>query len=311
MSIFEFPMVFPADGASLVGRVYRNVDELVTPQPAVVVTGSWLTVKEQMARTYALRLAAQGITAFTFDFTGFGQSGGAPRQLELPARKIADIAAAADFLSTMSFVKEGVVGHVGICASAQYALAAIARGARIRSFVSIAGWYHDAESVASFYGGVDGARLRIGRAREALESWAKSGEVVMVPAYRAADDRAGMFFELDYYANSRRGAVPEWKNEMAEMSWLFWLTFDGVRSAGEVSVPALMVHSDGCVFPEHAKSVYAALKGPKRIEWTEGSQIDFYDQESQVTNAVALAVSHFRNTLGLTESYAQSVAART
>ena len=113
MSVFEFPMVFPADGASLVGRVYRNVDDLVTPQPAVVVTGAWLTVKEQMARTYALRLAEQGITAFTFDFTGFGQSGGAPRQLELPARKIADIAAAADFLSTMSFVREGGVGLRG------------------------------------------------------------------------------------------------------------------------------------------------------------------------------------------------------
>ena len=86
MSIFEFPMVFPSDGASLVGRIYRNVDDLVTPQPTVVVTGAWLTVKEQMPRTYALRLAEQGITAFTFDFTGFGQSGGAPRQLELPAR---------------------------------------------------------------------------------------------------------------------------------------------------------------------------------------------------------------------------------
>ena len=85
MSIFEFPMLFPADGTTLVGRLYRTVDDLVTPQPSVVVTGSWLTVKEQMPRTYALRLAEQGITAFTFDFTGFGQSTGAPRQLELPA----------------------------------------------------------------------------------------------------------------------------------------------------------------------------------------------------------------------------------
>src|SRR4030095_7261257 len=297
MSIFEFPMVFPAGGASLVGRVYRNVDELVTPQPAVVVSGAWLTVKEQMATTYAVRLPEHGITAFTFDFTGFGQSGGAPRQLELPARKIADIAAAADFLSTMSFVTEGGVGHVGICASAQYALAAIARGARIRSFVSGAGWYHDAESVSSFYGGLEGARLRIGRAREALETWAKSGEVILVPAYRPGDDRAGMFFELDYYANSRRGAVPEWKNEMAEMSWLSWLTFDGVASAGEVSVPALIMHSDGCVVPRHATYVYAALKGPKQMVWTEGSQIDFYDQETQVTRAVALVVPHFRATL--------------
>jgi fermentation-respiration switch protein FrsA (DUF1100 family) len=298
MSVFEFPMVFPAGGASLVGRLYRNVDDLVTPQPAVMVTGSWLTVKEQMPRTYALRLAEQGITAFTFDFTGFGQSGGSPRQLELPARKIADIVAAADFLSTMSFVREGGVGHTGICASAQYALAAIARGARIRSFVSIAGWYHDAESVASFYGGEAGARLRIGRGREALENWAKSGSVTMVPAYRPGDDRAGMFFELDYYANPQRGAVPEWKNEMAEMSWLFWLTFDGVRSAVEVNAPTLMVHSDGCVFPDHAKAVHAALRGLKRIAWAEGSQIDFYDQDIQVTRAVELMAPHFRATLG-------------
>ena len=194
------------------------------------------------------------------------------RQLELPARKIADIEAAADFLSTMSFVREGGVGYVGICASAQYALAAIARGARIRSFVSIAGWYGDAESMASFYGAVDGARLRIGRAREALETWAKSGEVLIVPVYRPGDDRAGMFFELDYYANPRRGAVPEWKNEIAEMSWLFWLTFDGMRSAGEVSVPTLIVHSDGAVFPEHAKAVHGALRGPSRSSGPRGAR---------------------------------------
>jgi len=298
MPVFEVPMVFPADGVSLVARLYRNVDDLVTAQPTVVVTGSWLTVKEQMPRTYARRLAEQGITAFTFDFTGFGQSGGAPRQLELPARKIADISAAADFLSTMSFVRGGGVGHVGICASAQYALAALARGARIRSFVSIAGWYHDAVSVAPFFGGAEGARVRISRAQQALDTWARSGDVLMVPAYCPGDDRAGMFFELDYYGNPQRGAVPEWKNEMAEMSWLFWLTFDGVRSAGEVNTPTLIVHSDGCVFPDHAKAVHAALKGPKQIEWTQGSQIDFYDQEQQVTEAVALAVSHFRTTLG-------------
>jgi len=92
----------------------------------------------------------------------------------------------------------------------------------------------------------------------------------MVPAYRPGDDRAGMFFELDYDANPGRVAVSERKNEMAEMSWLFWLTFDGLRSAGEVTAPTLMAHSDECVFPEHPKAVYAALKGPKRLGWTEG-----------------------------------------
>lgn len=297
MSVFEFPMVFPSDGTSLVGRVYRNVDNLVDPQPTVVVTGSWLTVKEQMPHTYALALAERGLTAFTFDFTGFGQSGGGPRQLELPARKIADIIAAADFLSTMSFVRGGAVGHLGICASAQYALAAIARGARIRAFASVAGWYHDAPSVAGFYGGPSGTALRLDRARRALEAYAASGTVAMVPAYRPGDDRAGMFFELDYYANPNRGAVPAWKNEMAEMSWLFWLTFDGLRAARAVTVPTVMVHGDGCVLPEHAKAIHAALRGPKRLEWAEGSQIDFYDQPAQVTKALAVIDRHFKETL--------------
>jgi dienelactone hydrolase len=298
MPVFEFPMVFPSGNALLVGRLYRNVNDLATPQPAVVVTGSWLTVKEQMPRTYARRLAEQGLTAFTFDFTGFGQSGGGPRQLELPALKIADILAAADFMGTMSFVRGGGVGHVGICASAQYALAAIARGAKIRSFASIAGWYHDAESVAPFYGGREGTALRLDRARQALETWARTGEVAMVPAYRPGDDRAGMFFELDYYGNQDRGAVPEWRNEMAEMSWLSWLTFDGVRAARGVSVPTVMVHGDGCVFPEHVRAIHAALEGPKHLEWAEGSQIDFYDQEAQVSRSLAVVVPHFQATLG-------------
>ena len=167
MAVFQFPMLFPSGGVPLAGRVYRNVDNLVDPQPSIMVTGSWLTVKEQMSHTYALALAERGYTAFTFDFAGFGQSAGVPRQLELPARKIADIIAAADFLSTMSFVRGGAPGHLGICASAQYALAAIARGARIRSFASVAGWYHDAQSVAAFYGGSEGTAQRLEHALSA------------------------------------------------------------------------------------------------------------------------------------------------
>jgi hypothetical protein len=119
----------------------------------------------------------------------------------------------------------------------------------------------------------------------------------MVPAYRAGDERAGMFFELDYYANPRRGAVPQWNNAMAETSWSYWLTFDGLRAARDVSVPTILVHSDGCVFPEHVRAIHDALRGPKRLEWAEGTQLDFYDQPMQVARAVAAIDDHFRDTL--------------
>lgn len=248
-----------------------------------------------MPHTYAVALGALGYTVLTFDFAGFGQSGGEPRQLELPARKILDIIAAADFLATMSFVGGGEAGHVGICTSAQYALAAIARGARIRSFASVAGWYHDTQSVAGFYGEASGVAQRLERAGRAIDTFSKDRTVVTVPAYRVGDDRAGMWFELDYYGNRQRAAVPSWMNEMAEMSWAYWLTFDGLRSA---SVPTLMVHGDGCMLPDNARAVHAALAGPKQLEWAQGSQIDFYDQPAQVNSAVALIDEHFKRTLG-------------
>jgi hypothetical protein len=52
--IYEHPIVFHSQGVPLVGRVLRNTDSLTDRQRAVVVMGSWLTVKEQMAATLAL-----------------------------------------------------------------------------------------------------------------------------------------------------------------------------------------------------------------------------------------------------------------
>jgi hypothetical protein len=52
------------------------------------------------------------------------------------------------------------------------------------------------------------------------------------------------------------------------------------------------------VLPENARSVHAALRGPKRLEWTAGTQTDFYDQPTQVSAAVKIVDEFFRATLG-------------
>lgn len=295
--LHETPVVFHSQGVPLSGRILRNTASLTERQPAVIVIGSWLTVKEQMATTYGRRLAESGCTAFVFDFTGFGESAGEPRQAELPARKIADIGAAAAFLGSLAFVDARRIGCVAICASAQYALAALAHGAPIRSFASIAGWFHDPPSVAPFYGGEAGVASRLERAREALAVYARTREVLTAPAYEAGNDRAGMHFELPYYAQADRGAIPAWKNQMAEMTWFYWLSFDGLAPADAVSTPSLFVHGDGCVFPDHARLVHQRLKGPKELVWLPGSQIDFYDQPAQVDPALAAVTGWFARTL--------------
>jgi fermentation-respiration switch protein FrsA (DUF1100 family) len=294
----ELPVVFHSQGVPLVGRFHRAQGSLGERRPVVLVTGSWLTVKEQMPSTYAKKLVSLGYDAFVFDFAGFGESRGEPRQAEMPARKIGDIIAAVDFVRTMSFVDAGRVACLAICASAQYALAALARGAPVRSFASVAGWYHDAASIAPFYGGDAGVTARLARAGEAIERYVRTSEVVTVPAYRDGDDRAGMFFKLDYYARADRGAVAAWRNEMAEMSWLYWLTFDGLSAAEGVSAPALFVHGDGCVLPEHVKRIHARVRGPKELVWSKGDQVDFYDQPELVDAALAAVKPWFDKTLG-------------
>jgi hypothetical protein len=296
--MLELPIVFHSQGVPLAGRLFRDAPSFAERQPGVVVMGSWLTVKEQMPTTYARRLAAAGYTALVFDFAGFGESGGEPRQAELPTRKIADIAAAVDFLRTLALVDPERLGAVAICASAQYALHALSRGVPLRSFASVAGWYHDPASVAPFYGGDDGVALRLERGRAALEAYLSTGEVRLVPAYRDGDDRAGMHFRLDYYAEADRGAIPAWRNEMAELTWALWLTFDGLSPAGGVSTPTLFVHADDCVFPEHVRQLHARLQGPKELLWTTGAQIDFYDQPAQVETAVDAVTRWFGETLG-------------
>jgi hypothetical protein len=294
----SFPIVFSSAGTMIAGRVHRAAQTLAQRQPGVLVTGSWLTVKEQMADTYAAALAAQGYTAITFDFSGFGQSGGDPRQFELPSRKISDIVAAARFASTLSFIQPGQLGYVGVCASAQYALAAIAQGAPISAFASVAGWFHNWDTVAPFYGDAEGMALRVDRAQAAIDRYLQDGEVVTVPAYDPGNDRAGMFFEFDYYGNPTRGAIPQWRNEMAEMTWLPFLTYDGLAAASAVSVPTLFVHSDDCVFPGNIERLRHSLRGPVDVAWGEGGQIDFYDRPAQVEFAVQALDAHFAKALG-------------
>jgi uncharacterized protein len=294
---YEFPVVFHSQGVPLAARLFRNVESLQVRQPGVIAMGSWLTVKEQMATTYARALAERGYTALVFDFSGFGESDGQPRHAEIPARKICDIGSAVQFMRTLAFIDPDRIGCIAVCASAQYTLRALADGLPIRSFASVAGWFHDPASIAPFYGGEDGVAVRLKRAREALARFARAREVTMAPAYEEGNDRAGMHFRLDYYGLPSRGAVPAWTNEMAEMTWMYWLAFDGLSAASAVTTPSLFVHSDGCAFPEHVRKVHAAVAGPKELLWGEGSQIDYYDEARAVDFAVNGVSDWFRRTL--------------
>lgn len=285
---------FESGGNRLVGHLFASDKSA----PGVLVTGSWTTVKEQMADLYARKLAEAGFTTLAFDFANFGESGGEPRQQESPALKIADIRAAAQWLGARDDVVGQTVGGLAICASAGYMAHAIEAGAPIASFATVAAWLHDAGTVGEMYGGDEGIAERKRDGAAALRAYQESGEVRYVPAYSEDDPKAAMGEMVKpYYGDPARGAVPEWDNRFAILSWPEWLNFDGLRPAPALTVPTMMVHSEDAAFPDNLRRFASALDGPQQVVWREGSQLDFYDQPAQVDPAIETVAEHFRRTL--------------
>ncbi|TIO11295.1 MAG: alpha/beta hydrolase [Mesorhizobium sp.] len=290
-------VTFGAHGEQIVGDLYLPEDlDAAKPRPALVVTGAWMTVKEQMPARYAREMADRGFVALTFDFRGWGESGGARRQYEDPDAKIADIEAAVAYLATRPETSKNRIGGLGICASSGYMVTA-AKDAAIKSVALVAPWLHDAEVVEQTYGGKDGvAQLEaVGDAAEA--AYRSTGKQAFLPAASLTDDRAIMF-KVPYYTETDRGMIPAWRNEADPAFWHGWLTFDAIQAAPRLHQPFMMVHSEAAAIPQGAHKFYARLSGPKQELWLDDvTQFDFYDGAAPVKAASDAVAAHFRATL--------------
>lgn len=265
--------------------------------PAVTVTGTWTSVKEQMADRYAAKLAARGFAALSFDFTGFGLSGGEPREVESPARKAHDIRHAVAFLASHPAIDADRIGAVGICASAMYATRAAIDDRRLRALVLIAPWLHDVRLVRDVYGGEGGVAARLRAADQATELYRRSGAVEYVPVADASDPRAAMPMQIDFYTNPGRGKIAGWPNRFAVMAWREWLELDALALAPHLRVPTRIIHSHTAAIPDGAERFYDALTCEKDIHWSEGDQFDFYDDPRTVDHAIELAAAYLATDL--------------
>ena len=72
---------FAADGIDLVGHL-RIPETAAGPRPALLLTGPFTGVKEQVTGHYADLLTQRGFITLTFDHRNFGASSGEPRQHE-------------------------------------------------------------------------------------------------------------------------------------------------------------------------------------------------------------------------------------
>lgn len=287
-------VAFTSGGETLRGVLYRPAGTTAgAKSPALVVTGAWMTIQEQMPMAYVQRLAAQGVAALTFDFRGFGQSDGTIRGFEDTERKAADLVAAAAFLARQPGIDAARSGLFAMCASSGYAALAATRSPEVKRLVMAAPWLQDRALIEAVYGQFLPALRETGRAARA--EYKRTGIAAVVPAASTTDRRAAMFEEkptwLDYYVNVARGAVPTWPNEFAPMSWASWLAFDSHAYAADVKTPALLIHSEAAAIPAGARGFAAKMgRAPQQV-WLDGAtQFDFYDNPAVLARVVAETV---------------------
>jgi hypothetical protein len=288
-------VTFESQGEKLVGTLF--VPEGEGRRPALVIDGPLTSVKEQVASNYGRALAERGFVALAFDHRHFGESGGEPRQLESPPKKIEDIQDAVAFLSSLAEVDADRIGAVGVCAGGGYMAGAVAREPRIKAWGAVAGFFHDAEKQREWMGaGYDKA---LEGARAARRKWEEAREVETIPAVGKGDGPVAMPLAEAYeYYGTPRGAVDNYVNGFAVMSREDTLPYDAQHTAPEIRIPTVVIHSEKALAPALARKFYDALPGPKSIHWLESQgQIDFYDGAPLISAAADHLATHFREKL--------------
>ena len=79
-------VTFNVGTETVFGHVYKPKNP-TSKLPALVFTGPYTGVKEQVAGIYADRLANEGFITLAFDHRNFGESDGTIRQHEEPQKK--------------------------------------------------------------------------------------------------------------------------------------------------------------------------------------------------------------------------------
>lgn len=273
---------FAVDGVTLVGEL--RVPEGTGPRPALVLTGPFTGVRDQVTGLYAERLAERGYVTLAFDHRNWGESGGEPRCHEDPQGKLHDLRAAVSFLRARPEVDGDRIGAVGICLGGGYALKFAAFDPRVKAFAGIAGAYNNPYGMRA---GMDYQAV-LGSFTEALERQDRGGPVEYLPAV-AEEGEAAMPGD-EPYAYYGTSPSASWVNRVTRAGVRELITMDNMMGADFLSPkPALIVHGviDRFCSPEGAEEAYRRLDEPKRLVWLDAKRhIDLYDREPYVTQAV-------------------------
>lgn len=271
---------FASQGVTCAARVHRPATPDAGAAPVVVLAHGFGAVRALRLDAYAERFAAAGYVAVTFDYRGFGDSAGEPRQLLDVGMQLEDWRAALAFARTLPGVDPQRVvawgtsfagGHVLTLAGAGEPLAAI-----IAQVPHVSG-----PAAVRATGLRRGLRVAGSGLRDQLAAWT-GREPVYVPSV-AAPGRRGVMTTPDALAGMTRLIdesglrVGDYRADVAARIVLKIGLYSPGRSAASVECPALVqIVEDDAVTPRRVAESAARRMPRSTVRTYPGGHFDPY-----------------------------------
>ncbi|MEU5639670.1 alpha/beta hydrolase [Streptomyces milbemycinicus] len=291
---------FLSDGYRLAGDLHLPEHDPGAVRGAVVLTGPFSGVKDQVTGYYAERFAQRGYVALAFDHRNWGDSEGEPRQHEDATAKVSDLRNAVSYLAARPEVDPEKIAACGVCLGGIYSVQLAAFDPRVKAVALVAAAYNNPKLIRDRFGAENFAAL-MGQFAQIAQRQTDTGEIEYWPAVNPEGMPAGNPGPepFEYYGTGR-GARPGWENRCTALSVLQELTLDVDSYLPLVTAPLLIVHGRGdqAIPVADAEAAFAAVPGTKELLLLDTSNhIDLYDDDTYVLPAIERAVSFFEGSM--------------
>jgi pimeloyl-ACP methyl ester carboxylesterase len=212
--VSQWDVAIPADGLTLAGRLHVPLG--LGPddrRPGVVIAGPVPGVKEIASPLYAAALAAAGFIVLTFDYRGFGGSGGARREGGVVNEHADDLRHAIAYLAQRRDVESDRLALCAVGLGAGYACMVAAFDPRIRALAAVGGVLDFRGSVEAMLG--PGAPAYLAEVTRRAEG--KRPESSYVPVVGASASLVMLPGEAAYRFFDRIGRAlgSQWRNRIS------------------------------------------------------------------------------------------------
>lgn len=297
---------FPHQTVKMVGNLFvpANFDKSKR-YPTIVVTHPFGGVKEQAAGLYAKKLAEQGFITLAFDASHYGESGGEPRQAEVPTDRVDDIRSAVDYLSNHPQVDAQRIGALGICAGGGYTMNAAQTEHRIKAAAGVS-TFDVGTARREGVGGTISYEARMKRLDEIAQQRSREarGEPIRYISFlpesdaEAAANPSVTYREgYDYYMKIARHPHSTGKYAFTSLGWqMAFFPFEQMETISPR--PILLVAGSKADTLFMSQAAYNKAKEPRELFVVPGaSHIDLYYKPEFVPTVVAKLKDFFDKAL--------------